>query len=179
MHEHSPGSYSDDLHHSENSSPKYAHFIHDFPGRVPMQAQRSPDSRFLVLIAISAGDHFPWHSTTYIFSVAHHKIVSPYETIGASCPRTSCPRIASPAMQDCFPTLRTSKHAISFDRSMNNPRLRSPRTKVGGLYHFGRMVDKIRLHLRAGFLMSIVHISAFRWDWTDIFAVFSQFPTKN
>ena len=31
---------------------------------------------------------------------------------------------------------------------MNNPPLRSPRTKVGGLYHFGRMVDKIRLHLR-------------------------------
>ena len=31
---------------------------------------------------------------------------------------------------------------------MNNPPVRSPRTKVGGLYHFGRMVDKIRLHLR-------------------------------
>jgi Domain of unknown function (DUF5069) len=26
--------------------------------------------------------------------------------------------------------------------------MRSPREKVGGLYHFGRMMDKIRLHLR-------------------------------
>ncbi len=26
--------------------------------------------------------------------------------------------------------------------------MRSPREKVGGLYHFGRMLDKIRLHLR-------------------------------
>ena len=25
--------------------------------------------------------------------------------------------------------------------------IRSPREKVGGLYHFGRMIDKIRLHL--------------------------------
>ena len=31
---------------------------------------------------------------------------------------------------------------------MINPPLRSPREKVGGLYHFGRMIDKIRLHLR-------------------------------
>jgi len=29
---------------------------------------------------------------------------------------------------------------------MNIPNLRSPREKVGGLYHFGRMLDKIRLH---------------------------------
>jgi hypothetical protein len=29
-----------------------------------------------------------------------------------------------------------------------NPPFRSPREKVGGLYHFGRMIDKIRLHLR-------------------------------
>lgn len=26
--------------------------------------------------------------------------------------------------------------------------MRSPREKVGGLYHFGRMIDKVRLHLR-------------------------------
>ena len=38
-----------------------------------------------------------------------------------------------------LPTLRTTKDATSFDRSMNNP----PRTKVGVLYHFGRMVDKM------------------------------------
>ena len=31
---------------------------------------------------------------------------------------------------------------------MLNPPFRSPRKKVGGLYHFGRMIDKIRLHLR-------------------------------
>jgi hypothetical protein len=31
---------------------------------------------------------------------------------------------------------------------MIDPSLRSPREKVGGLYHFGRMIDKIRLHLR-------------------------------
>ena len=31
---------------------------------------------------------------------------------------------------------------------MINPPLRSPREKVDGLYHFGRMLDKIRLHLR-------------------------------
>jgi Domain of unknown function (DUF5069) len=31
---------------------------------------------------------------------------------------------------------------------MINPPLRSPREKVGGLYHFGRMIHKIRLHLR-------------------------------
>ncbi len=31
---------------------------------------------------------------------------------------------------------------------MINRRMRSPREKVGGLYHFGRMLDKIRLHLR-------------------------------
>ena len=30
--------------------------------------------------------------------------------------------------------------------AMNIPNLRSPREKVGGLYHFGRMLDKIRLH---------------------------------
>ncbi|HSI86833.1 MAG: DUF5069 domain-containing protein [Candidatus Methylacidiphilales bacterium] len=29
---------------------------------------------------------------------------------------------------------------------LNSP-LRGPREKVGGLYHFGRMVDKIRLHV--------------------------------
>ncbi|MDD5350390.1 MAG: DUF5069 domain-containing protein [Chthoniobacteraceae bacterium] len=29
---------------------------------------------------------------------------------------------------------------------MNIPNLRSPYEKVGGLYHFGRMLDKIRLH---------------------------------
>lgn len=29
---------------------------------------------------------------------------------------------------------------------MNIPNLRSPREQVGGLYHFGRMLDKIRLH---------------------------------
>ena len=28
---------------------------------------------------------------------------------------------------------------------MINPPMRSPRAKVGGLYHFGRMLDKIRL----------------------------------
>ncbi len=28
--------------------------------------------------------------------------------------------------------------------------MRSPKEKVGGLYHFGRMMDKIRLHLRGG-----------------------------
>jgi hypothetical protein len=31
---------------------------------------------------------------------------------------------------------------------MNDPPFRSPRDRVGGLYHFGRMVDKIRCHLR-------------------------------
>ena len=31
---------------------------------------------------------------------------------------------------------------------MINPPFRSPREKVGELYHFGRMIDKIRLHLR-------------------------------
>jgi hypothetical protein len=30
--------------------------------------------------------------------------------------------------------------------AMNVPNLRSPYSKVGGLYYFGRMVDKIRLH---------------------------------
>src|SRR6266481_6844108 len=29
---------------------------------------------------------------------------------------------------------------------MSMPNLRSPTEKVGGLYHFGRMLDKIRLH---------------------------------
>lgn len=29
---------------------------------------------------------------------------------------------------------------------MQIPNLRSPREQVGGLYHFGRMLDKIRLH---------------------------------
>jgi len=29
-----------------------------------------------------------------------------------------------------------------------NPPMRGPGEKVGGLYHFGRMLDKIRLHLR-------------------------------
>jgi hypothetical protein len=33
---------------------------------------------------------------------------------------------------------------------MIDPPFRSPRDKVGGLYHFGRMLDKIRLHLRGG-----------------------------
>lgn len=33
---------------------------------------------------------------------------------------------------------------------MINPPMRSPREKVGGLYHFARMIDKIRLHLRGG-----------------------------
>jgi hypothetical protein len=31
---------------------------------------------------------------------------------------------------------------------MKNPPFRSPRSKVGELYHFGRMLDKIRLNLR-------------------------------
>lgn len=31
---------------------------------------------------------------------------------------------------------------------MINPPMRSPGEKVGGLYHFGRMFDKIRLHFR-------------------------------
>ena len=31
---------------------------------------------------------------------------------------------------------------------MIDPPMRSPREKVGGIYHFGRMLDKIRLHLR-------------------------------
>ena len=31
---------------------------------------------------------------------------------------------------------------------MINPPFRSPREKVGGLYYFGRMIDKIRAHLR-------------------------------
>ena len=31
---------------------------------------------------------------------------------------------------------------------MINPPLRSPREKTGRLYYFGRMIDKIRLHLR-------------------------------
>ncbi len=31
---------------------------------------------------------------------------------------------------------------------MLNPPFRSPREKVGGIYHFGRMLDKIRLSLR-------------------------------
>jgi hypothetical protein len=31
---------------------------------------------------------------------------------------------------------------------MKNPPFRSPRERVGGLVHFGRMLDKIRLHLR-------------------------------
>src|SRR5205085_841292 len=29
---------------------------------------------------------------------------------------------------------------------MNVPNLRSPSAKVGGIFHFGRMIDKIRLH---------------------------------
>lgn len=31
---------------------------------------------------------------------------------------------------------------------MINPPFRSPRERFGGLYHFGRMLDKIRCHLR-------------------------------
>jgi hypothetical protein len=31
---------------------------------------------------------------------------------------------------------------------MKNPPFRSPREKVGGMYHFGRMLDKVRLHVR-------------------------------
>ena len=31
---------------------------------------------------------------------------------------------------------------------MFDPPFRSPREKVGGIYHFGRMLDKIRLNLR-------------------------------
>ena len=31
---------------------------------------------------------------------------------------------------------------------MTNPPFRSPRDRVGGLYYFGRMIDKIRCHLR-------------------------------
>ena len=31
---------------------------------------------------------------------------------------------------------------------MINPPFRSPHDRVGGLYHFGRMLDKIRCHLR-------------------------------
>ena len=31
---------------------------------------------------------------------------------------------------------------------MKNPPFRSPCERVGGLVHFGRMLDKIRLHLR-------------------------------
>jgi hypothetical protein len=31
---------------------------------------------------------------------------------------------------------------------MIDPPFRSPRDRVGGLYHFGRMLDKIRCHLR-------------------------------
>ncbi len=30
---------------------------------------------------------------------------------------------------------------------MIDPPFRSPRERVGGLYHFGRMLDKIRCHL--------------------------------
>jgi gluconokinase len=39
---------------------------------------------------------------------------------------------------------------------MNIPGLRSPYEKVGGLLHFGRMLDKIRLH-RAGKLPADYH----------------------
>ncbi len=31
---------------------------------------------------------------------------------------------------------------------MKNPPFRSPRSKVGGIYHFGRLIDKIRLKLK-------------------------------
>ena len=37
---------------------------------------------------------------------------------------------------------------VGSNANMINPPLRSPKEKVGGLYHFGRMIDKIRLHLR-------------------------------
>ena len=36
--------------------------------------------------------------------------------------------------------------------------MRSPNEKVGGLYHFGRMMDKIRLHLRDQLRKSIDRI---------------------
>lgn len=51
-------------------------------------------------------------------------------------------------------TIRIRRGACNIDSTasgrysprMNVPNLRSPYDQVGGLYHFGRMLDKIRLH---------------------------------
>jgi hypothetical protein len=58
------------------------YFSQDFPGRIPVQVQWSPDSHFIVLTTTSSGGHSPWHYTSYVFSVADRRVVSPDETIG-------------------------------------------------------------------------------------------------
>lgn len=84
------------------------YFTHDFPGRVPMQAQWSPNSRFLVLTTTSSGGHSPWHYTTYIFSVAHRKIVSRMRRLVRSYPRTSCSRLSIPSYSRWVKAVRTA-----------------------------------------------------------------------
>ena len=58
------------------------YFSQDFPGRIPVHIQWSPDSHFIALTTTSAGGHSPWHYMTYVFSVAHRRVVSADETIG-------------------------------------------------------------------------------------------------
>jgi hypothetical protein len=40
----------------------------------------------------------------------------------------------------------TARNSVPYFAGMKVPGLRSPYEQVGGLYHFGRMLDKIRLH---------------------------------
>ncbi len=48
-------------------------------------------------------------------------------------------------MRDCFQSLERCRREFELDLVATVP-LRSPSEKVGGLFYFGRMLDKIRLH---------------------------------
>jgi len=48
-------------------------------------------------------------------------------------------------VRDCFQSLERCRREFELDLVATVP-LRSPSEKVGGLFYFGRMLDKIRLH---------------------------------
>jgi hypothetical protein len=58
------------------------YFSRDFPERVPVKIQWSPNSRFLVFTTTSSGGHSPWHYTTYVLNVSRRQVISPDDSLG-------------------------------------------------------------------------------------------------
>jgi hypothetical protein len=57
-------------------------FTYTFARRLIEQAKWTPDSEYIVFTTSSSGGHSPWHSNSFVFSVADKKLASVDDAVG-------------------------------------------------------------------------------------------------